>query len=131
MIIHIYKLDNTPAARGPDTLQHFGGEFLGVISDKVSLDFCRTSPREFAERALAWRHVYVLHMSFALLDPSEVLFAKCTDRPHLGTNGTISLVLCGALNSEMPSGSVGLCLGYDVSVHSNHDNKLGGACLVG
>jgi hypothetical protein len=133
MIIRIYKLDNTPAAQGLDSLQHFGREFLGVISDKVSLDFCRTSPCEFAERAPASRHVYVLHMSFALLDPSEVHFANCTNRPRLETNGAISLVLrvCGALNSEMPSGLVGLCLAYDVSMHSNHDKKLGGACLVG
>jgi hypothetical protein len=53
-----------PAAQSFYSLQHFCGESLRVIGDKVRLDFARTSPRERAEGASTTGHVYVIHMSF-------------------------------------------------------------------
>jgi len=97
VIIPVYELDNTPAAQGLDSFQHFCVEYLGVVGDEVSLDFRRTSPHEFAERALASRHVYVLHVSFKFLDPYEAFVAMSTDRRHLVVRATTSLDHCGTL----------------------------------
>ena len=130
MVTRIYELDNAPPTQGHDSVQHFCGEHLGMIDDKVCLDFTRTSPHEIAEWASAPGQVFVLHVSFKLLGPSEVFVAISTDWPHLLAHGATSLVRCDALGRQMSSSSVGLRLGYDVSVHSS-DSRFGGACLVG
>jgi len=98
----------------------------------VGLDFIGTSPGEIAERALALVLVFLPHVSIALRDSSKGFVTVRTDGPRPSAHGRFSLVLCGcgALNVEIPTGSMGLGLRYDVIAHSNH-NKTSGACLVG
>ena len=88
----------------------------------MGLDSIRTSPGEIAERALASVLVFLPHMSIALRDSSEGFVAVRTHGPRPSAHGRVSLVLCGcgALDVEIPTGSMGLGLGYDVIAYSNH-----------
>ena len=103
-----------------------------MIGHGVGLDFIGTSPGEIAERALALALVFLPHVSIALGDSSEGFVAVRTHGPRPSAYGRFSLVLCGcgALNVEIPTGSMGLGLRYNVIAHSNR-SKTSGACLMG
>jgi hypothetical protein len=121
MVIPVYKLNNTPAAQGFDSFQHFYCEYLRMLGNDMSLNFVWASPHEVAKRATSPGHVGPLHVSFELLNASKVFVARCADRSCTPTNCTFSLILREVLVREMPSGP--MVLGIVV--------KLGGACLRG
>jgi hypothetical protein len=93
-----------------------------VLVYDVVLDFPGTSPQEIAERAASPGHVLFLHVSFKLLDATEVVVVAIdTDRSRSTANGPILIsgILHDVLDGEVPSSSVGLGIVA----------KLSGACV--
>jgi hypothetical protein len=96
-----------------------------MIRHDVGFDLIGTRPHETAEWAWALVLVFLPHVSIALLDSSKVFIAAYTDGPWPSAHGTSPLVLFGYGTWNVgiiPTGSMGLCLRYDVIVHSNHSN---------
>ena len=80
-----------------------------MVGQEVRLDFLGASPHEITEWASSAGHVFVPHVSFELLDPSEGFTALRTDRPRPADHRTIfSPPFCGVTGRYIPSSSVGL-----------------------
>ena len=98
----------------------FGGKFLAVFHEEMSLNVTRTSPLETAEQALSRSLVYVLPVPCKLLGTPKAFVAIGTDSWFLAVRVTIAAVLpVGGLDSCMSSesGSVETSLVYVSSDH--------------